>query len=61
MKKMIGAASLLLAVFLGGCGELWSEPVGTMAATAAENGDGAAEYEITEMDFRTEAADALSG
>ena len=35
MKKMIGAAALLLAVFLGGCGELWSEPVGTMAATAA--------------------------
>ena len=59
MKKMIGTASLLLAVFLGGCGELWSEPVGTMAATAAENGDGAAEYEITEMDFRTEAADAV--
>ena len=60
MKKMIGAASLLLAVFLGGCGELWSEPVGTVAAvTAAENGDGAAEYEITEMDFRTEAAEAV--
>ncbi len=61
MKKMIGAAALLLAVFLGGCGELWSEPVGTMAATAAENGDGAAEYEITEMDFRTEARKWISG
>ena len=60
MKKKIGTAALLLSVFLGGCGELWSEPVGTVAAvTAAENGGGAAEYEITELDFRTEDAEGF--
>lgn len=60
MKKQVSTAALLMSLFLCGCGTLWSEPVGTTAATAAaESGAGAAEYEITETDFGTEDAGAV--
>ena len=60
MKKAMSMAVLFTSLFLGGCSSFWTEQLGAdPAKEAAAVSAGGAGYEITEMDYRTEALEAV--